>query len=99
MPTPALPNLPTLSGRAHTGILSGQPGILKAAGLNQLLIDCSPTGFALTPGTTSGRPPIVFVFNGSKPLKDGVKNCPDCAIAFRAICQLPSIASTKPPRF
>src|SRR5207248_1635646 len=99
VPIPALPNRPMLSGLVHTGLLSGQPGILKAAALNQLLIDCVPTACVLTPGTTSGRPPMEFVLDGSKPLKDGVKNWPDCAIAFPAICQSPRTASTMPPRF
>jgi hypothetical protein len=38
MPMPAFPKRPTLSGRAHTKLLSGQPGTLNAAGLNQPLI-------------------------------------------------------------
>jgi hypothetical protein len=70
---PVFPKGPTLSGRAHTKLLSGQPGTLNAAGLNQPLIDRS-AGSVVTPGTTSGRPPIVFVFDGLNPVKDGVKN-------------------------
>src|SRR3982074_204200 len=96
---PAFPNLPMLSGLLHTGLLSGQPGILNAAGLNQLLIDWRPTGRVLTPGTTSGRPPIKLVLDGSNPLKEGVKNWPDCIIAFQAICHPPNAASATPDLF
>ena len=88
-----------LSGLAQTGLLSGHPGILNAPALNQLLIDCVPIGWMLAPDTTSGRPPIELVLDGSNPLKDGVKNCPDCAIAFQAICQPPSAASPMPDLF
>ena len=38
MLTPELPNLPILAGLSQTGLLSGQPGTLNAATLNQLLM-------------------------------------------------------------
>src|SRR5579884_1968324 len=94
IPIPALPVRPTGAGFVQTGLLSGQPGILNAPGLNHRLIDDPPGGYRLAPGTTSGRPPSVLVFDGSKPENDGVKNCPDCHIVFQAICHPPSAAST-----
>ena len=90
IPRPASPVRPIAAGLGQTGLLSGQPGILNAAGLNQLLIVEPPDGYRLTPGTTSGRPPSVLVFEGSKPEKEGVKNWPDCHIAFQAICHPPN---------
>src|SRR5690349_15295316 len=95
IPIPALPVRPTGAGLVQTGVLSGQPGILKAAGLNHPLIVDPLAGYRLTPGTTSGRPPKVLVFEGSKPEKDGVKYWPDCHRAFHAICHPPNAASTK----
>src|SRR5690349_2528029 len=74
IPTPALPVRPMGTGLVQTGLLSGQPGILKAAGLNHWLMSDPSLGYKLMPGTTSGRPPKVLVFDGSKPENDGVKN-------------------------
>src|SRR5579863_629849 len=66
-PTPALPKRPMSVGLAQRGVESGHPGILNAAGLNHSVMDPPPGGTVLTPGTTSGRPPIVFVLEVSKP--------------------------------
>src|SRR5579872_4617770 len=96
IPIPALPNLPTSAGLAQTGVEAGQPGMANAAGLNQLVILCGPTGAVLTPGTTSGRPPRVLVLDVSKPVNEGVKYCPDCSSTFQAICQPPRNACTIP---
>ena len=49
IPIPAFPKRPMFSGRVHTGLLSGQPGTLNAAGLNQLLIERS-AGFVSDTG-------------------------------------------------
>src|SRR5215468_294960 len=77
--TAELPNLPTLAGLSQTGLLSGQPGILNAETLNQLLMLCF-AGYRGAPAIRSGRPPRVFVLDGSNSSKEGVNHCPVCSV-------------------
>src|SRR5262245_40815412 len=77
---PALPNRPTVAGFEQTGVVAGHPGIANSPRLIQWLMFWPFDGTTLTPGRTSGRPPMVFVFDTSKPAKLGVKNWPDCSV-------------------
>ena len=95
MPRPAFPVRSMFAGFEQTGFASGQPGILNAAALSHRLIEGPPGGSVLTPATTSGQPPMVLVFEGSNPEKLGVKNWPDCPMAFQAICQSPNADCNK----
>src|SRR4051812_31080122 len=94
--TPAFPNLPIFAGLEQIGLLSGQPGTLNAATLNQFVAVGPPAGVRLAPAMRSGRPPNVFVLEGSKPSKLGVKNCPVCSVTTADIRQPPSTASATP---
>src|ERR1041385_7552974 len=72
MVLPALPKRPTLAGLLQTGFDAGQPGTANAPRLIQLAILWPLAGITLTPGITSGRPPILFVLDGSVPWNRGV---------------------------
>src|SRR6476646_4828717 len=79
---PALPNVP---GR----------GTVNAAASNQ----CSSVRWSagrLPLAMRSGRPPDVFVFDGSEPEKLGVKNWPVSIMLTQFACQPPRTKSTGP---
>src|SRR4030095_7224975 len=95
--SPELPNRPTLvrALSGQIGLLSGHPGILKAEASNQRPRERSAVGRFPSP-IRSGRPPIVLVLEGSRPVNVGLKYCPDCRLTFQLVCQPPRHPSTQP---
>src|SRR5437667_10344383 len=93
-----LPNRPTLvrTLSGQIGLVSGHPGILKAEASNQRSMARAPPGRLPAP-IRSGLPPIGLVYEGSRPVKVGLKYCPDCKLTFQLVCQPPNNPSTQPP--